>query len=105
MKRPDSSLAWRYHVASTVEFDGRTMVFDPSMFNEPVTPEEWRSKMVDSTSDLGDSRIKDTYSKPFFTDPYGNTEEDPDYSKTKARFEDHEKERDAINATAATKAN
>ena len=99
---PDGSLAWSYHVAPTVEVDGKPMVFDPSMFKGPVTPEEWRSKMVDSTSFLGDSKIKDTNSTLFFTGPYGDAydDDDPDYSETMTRFEEHKNKRDAIKATA-----
>jgi hypothetical protein len=76
--------------------DGKTMVFDPSMFKGPVTPEEWRSKMVNKTPDKGTPIIKNTDSKPFFIDPHGDKSEDPDYSKTKNRFEKHKKNRDAM---------
>lgn len=54
---PDGTLSWTYHVAPTVELDGKTMVFDPSMFKGPVTPDEWRSKMVNKAPHLGDPVI------------------------------------------------
>ena len=97
---PDGSLKWTYHVAPTVEVDGKPMVFDPSMFKGPVTPEEWRSKMVNLAPDKGSPTIKNTDSKPFFTDPYEYTEEDPDYSKTKMRFEEHREALDEERATS-----
>jgi len=101
---PDGSLEWTYHVAPTVEVDGKTMVFDPSMFKGPVTPDEWRSKMVDTTSSSGKSAIiKNTDSKPFFTNPSGYIMEDPDYSEAKSRFERHEKSCDDMIAAEAAK--
>ena|GEM_PF-2690069 len=98
---PDGTLAWTYHVAPTIEVGGKTMVFDPSMFKGPVTPDEWRSKMVNSTPDKGNPIIRNTGSTPFFVDPHGNAMEDPDYSETKGSFKEHEKERDKAKAAAA----
>ncbi len=49
---PDGRVEWGYHVAPTVPVrgaDGRTqdMVMDPSMFNRPVTVDEWRDAQHD----------------------------------------------------------
>jgi len=95
---PSGSLTWTYHVAPTVVVDGQPMVFDPSLFNDPVTLDEWHSKMVNIAPQLGNPIIKNTDATPFFVDPYGNTVEDTDYSKTSAKFEAHKLARDAAMA-------
>jgi uncharacterized Zn-binding protein involved in type VI secretion len=89
----NGSLAWGYHVAPTVEVDGKTMVFDPSLFKEPVTLDEWHSIMKPSG---GSPVARNTDSKPFYTNSDETyTEYDGDYKKTNASFGEHVRARNA----------
>jgi uncharacterized Zn-binding protein involved in type VI secretion len=50
---PDGKVAWGYHVAPTLPVRGadgvvRDMVMDPSMFDHPVTVDEWKDAQHDS---------------------------------------------------------
>jgi hypothetical protein len=50
---PEGHVAWGYHVAPTVPVRGadgivRNMVVDPSMFDHPVTVDEWRGAQHDT---------------------------------------------------------
>jgi hypothetical protein len=47
---PKGYVKWWYHVATVVKVQGpdgkvRDMVFDPSLFDHPVTPQEWANSM------------------------------------------------------------
>jgi hypothetical protein len=52
---PDGKVEWGYHVAPTVPVRGadgvvRDMVMDPSMFDHPVTVDEWKGAQHDHPS-------------------------------------------------------
>lgn len=97
---PSGHVNWRYHVAPVVSVIGndgieRDMVMDPSLFDRPVTVDEWQQRQQDTNS-----TIEITEDKYYFREP-GNTNvvEDPDYSATEAKLKEHVNSRDLRNAT------
>jgi len=92
---PDGYVNVRYHVAPTVKVhsgDGKTMdmVMDPSLFDKPVTVDEWRKRQQDDKS-----KIETTDDKPYFRGP-GDIPvvEDKDGAETKAKLAEHTRNRD-----------
>ena len=54
---PDGQVTWRYHVAPTIEVQGKdgkpvTMVIDPSLSDKLMTNQEWKDKQGDPGSRL-----------------------------------------------------
>jgi type VI secretion system secreted protein VgrG len=87
---PWDYVEWTYHVAPTVKVHsggGKTkdMVMDPSLFDKPVTVDEWKKSMKDDRS-----KIEMSDDKPYFRTP-GDTyvEKDEDGAKTKEMLEQH----------------
>src|SRR5262249_42607126 len=94
---PEGYVEWRYHVAPTVKVnsgDGRPkdMVMDPSLFDKPVTVDEWKKSMKDDRS-----KIEMTDDKPYFRTPGGiYVEEDEDRQDTKNTLKEHIEARDIL---------
>jgi hypothetical protein len=92
---PSGQVTWGYHVAPTVDVRGddgvvRTMVMDPSMFDHPVTVDEWRA-----AQHAPDSVTQYTDSSPYYRGIDGaHADYDPDYSKTQVQLIIHESSRD-----------
>jgi len=77
---------WVYHVAPTVQMVGpdgqaRPMVIDPSISDQPLTPEDWKAKMGDDGA-----KLESSDSRPYYRGPEGTPDAgesyDNDYSKT-----------------------
>ncbi len=99
---PMGTIEWRYHVAPIVNVQGqdgvtRPMVVDPSMFDHPVTQDEWKGAMHDPGAVL-----QTTDSGPYYrgqdSDPSA-ADRDDDYKKTEATLEQFSEERDAWKAS------
>jgi hypothetical protein len=92
---PRGHVNWRYHVAPTVPVRGsdgvvRDMVMDPSLFDRPVTIEEWVSAQQDSGS-----TIELTDATPYFRGPGNHPKHvDPGYLDTSATLARHREARD-----------
>jgi|SRR5581483_236343 len=92
---PTGNVVWRYHVAPTVNVKGddgvvRTEVIDPSMFDHPVSVDEWRA-----AQHAPDSITQYTDSSPYYRGINGvDADYDPDYSKTQTQLIIHETQRD-----------
>jgi len=98
---PSGQVNWRYHVAPVVQVRGndgvtRDMVMDPSLFDRPVTVDEWAARQQDPAA-----RREITDPKYYFRGP-GNSPavEDPAYSDTNATLARHRASRDLRRATS-----
>jgi uncharacterized Zn-binding protein involved in type VI secretion len=98
VKTPNSStggVAWGYHVAPIVNVQGsdgavRPMVIDPSMFDHPVSVDEWKA-----AQNAPNSVTQYTDSAPYYRGIDGaNREDDPSYSEAKTQMEVHMNDRD-----------
>lgn len=91
----DEYIYWNYHVAPiiTVETSKDTLssrVIDPSLFDRPVTEDQWKDAQNDQ-----DSLIITTGYAYYYQDPNGITEQfDNDYSQTERELKKHRDERD-----------
>jgi Glutaminase len=92
---PSGSVTWWYHVAPTVPVQGsdgvvRDMVIDPSLFDHPVTVEEWVRRQQDPQS-----RTEQTDASPYFRGQGGNPRQcDNDGSKARSMLAAHGRRRD-----------
>ena len=72
------------------------MVVDPSMFEHPVTVDEWRAAQNASNSITQYDEHYDPKSAPYFRYIDGaNADYDKDYSQTDAQLQIHEIDRDS----------
>ncbi len=99
---PMGDIQWGYHVAPTVNVRGddgvtRQMVVDPSMFQAPVTQDQWKAAMHDPAAVL-----QTTDSGPYYRDQDSDPSvavRDDDYSQTQAALEHYSELRDAWKAS------
>lgn len=87
---------WGWHVSTTVYVvkpDGskELMVFDPSLFDRPVSVEEWKNKFMDTSDDFRPQIRKVYYGSRYQYyrnyEDYKSGWEDKDVSDVKERFE------------------
>lgn len=92
---PTGSVTWGYHVAPIINVQDNNgavqpMVIDPSMFDHPVSVNEWTS-----AQNAPDSVTQYTDSAPYYRGIDGaNRVEDPDYSEADTQMTLHMIERD-----------
>ena len=97
---PTGSVAWRYHVAPIVNVQGddgvvRPMVIDPSMFDRPVTVDEWKA-----AQNAPDTITQYTDATPYYRGiDDADRDTDPDYSQTRLQLVRHEIDRDSQDPT------
>jgi hypothetical protein len=98
---PSGHVSWRYHVAPVVKVRGndgvvRDMVMDPSLFDRPVTVDEWIAAQHDpmSTHEITDDQY-------FYREP-GNARavRDQNYQETNRTLADHRYARDLRRASS-----
>jgi hypothetical protein len=95
------TVEWRYHVAPVVNVKGadgvtRPMVVDPSMFDKPVTVDEWKGKQHDPGA-----VVESTDGGPFYRDQGSDPKDalrDDDHKRTQETLEHFRDERDAWKA-------
>lgn len=91
---PSGYVEWSYHVAPTVPvMDPQggicRMVFDPSITDAPITPEQWKALQGQPLSEL-----VPTSAAPYYRAPSGRVVPAPAADEVKRIFDDHRSRRD-----------
>jgi hypothetical protein len=107
---PGGKVAWVYHVAPIVDVQGddgvvRTMVIDPSIFDHPVTVDEWRAAQHAPNSITQYTEHFDPSSSPSYRDinGAGRVYYDPDCSQANEKFQQHQVSRDSQDSAFTAK--
>lgn len=86
---PKGFVEWGYHVAPTVPVQGadgqvRTLVFDPSITDKPVTPDQWKAMQSQPAS-----RLVLTSAEPYYRAEDGRVASTPSAAEVEQIFDDH----------------
>jgi len=107
---PGGKVAWVYHVAPIVDVQGddgvvRTMVIDPSIFDHPVTVDEWRAAQHAPNSITQYTEHFDPSSSPSYRDinGAGRVYYDPDCSQANEKFQQHQVSRNSQDSAFTAK--
>jgi hypothetical protein len=107
-KIPDGGVSWGYHVAPTIEVQGKdgkpvTMVIDPSLSDKPMTNEEWKAKQGDPGSRLEPAPAHVIYKPEGMAGTDPGVSRDDKYEYTKEKLEYFTEKRAAWDAAHPTK--